>query len=63
MSPPLPPRKRGLFAGFRANFLTGLVVVLPNGLTIYVIWAVIGWIDGWVLPLIPGGYQPDALMQ
>jgi uncharacterized membrane protein len=56
------PRKRGIFAGFRANFLTGLVVVLPIGLTIYVIWAVIGYIDGWVLPLIPGAYQPDALM-
>ena len=63
MSPPPPPRKRGIFTGFRASFLTGLVVVLPIGLTIYVIWAVVGWIDGWVLPLIPRTYQPDALMQ
>lgn len=63
MSPPTPPRKRGIFGAFRASFLTGLVVVLPVGLTIYVIWAVVGWIDGWVLPLIPGGYQPNALMQ
>lgn len=63
MSTALPPKKRGIFAAFRASFLTGLVVVLPIGLTIYVIWAVVGWIDGWVLPLIPGSYQPDALMQ
>lgn len=58
-----PPRRRGPFAGFRASFLTGLVVVLPVGLTIYLIWTVIGWIDSWVLPLIPAAYQPDALLR
>ncbi len=61
MTEPHPPR-RGLLAGLRASFLTGLVVVLPIGLTIYVVWAVIGWIDGWILPLIPAAYQPDALI-
>jgi uncharacterized membrane protein len=57
-----PYRKRGLLARLRASFLTGLVVVLPIGLTIYLIWTVIGWIDGWILPLIPAAYQPDALL-
>ncbi len=52
-----------MFAGLRSSFLTGLVVVLPIGLTIYVVWAVIGWIDGWILPLIPSAYQPEALMK
>lgn len=61
MHDPDPPR-RSLFASLRASFLTGLVVILPIGLTLYVIWAVVGWIDGWVLPLIPAQYQPDALM-
>lgn len=54
--------RRSLLAAFRASFLTGLVVVLPVGLTIYVVWGVIGWIDGWILPLIPAAYQPEALM-
>ena len=54
--------RRSFLAAFRASFLTGLVVVLPVGLTIYVVWGVIGWIDGWILPLIPAGYQPEALM-
>ncbi len=58
-----PRRKAGLFARLRANFLTGLVVVLPIGLTIYLIWTVIGWIDGWILPLIPGQWQPEVLMR
>ena len=59
----LPPPRRGFLAGLRASFLTGLVVVLPIGLTIYFVWAVIGWIDGWILPLIPSYYQPDAIIR
>lgn len=58
-----PHRKRGLLAWFRASFLTGLVVVLPIGLTIYLIWAVTGWIDAWILPLLPEQIQPPKLLQ
>lgn len=58
-----PKRKRGLFGALRASFLTGLVVVLPVGLTIYLIWTFIGWIDAWVLPLIPAAWQPDRLVK
>ena len=60
-SSPLPVRKKS--GGLRASFLTGLVVVLPVGLTIYVIWSVVGWIDSWILPLIPATWQPDALLR
>lgn len=63
MTEPTPHPRRSLLGSLRASFLTGLVVVLPIGLTIYVVWAVIGWIDGWILPLIPSSYQPDALMR
>jgi uncharacterized membrane protein len=54
-----PRHKRGLFGSLRANFLTGLVVVAPVALTIYLIWTVIGWIDSWVLPFVPYHYRPD----
>ena len=48
---PQPPRRRpGLFGRLRSSFLTGLVVIAPIGLTIWLIWTVIGWIDGFVLP-------------
>ena len=58
--PPQEPRRRGsLFGGLRANFLTGLVVVAPVGLTIWLIWTVVGWIDGWVLPFVPGRFRPE----
>lgn len=56
------PPKRSILAAVRGSFFTGLVVVLPVGLTIYVVWAVIGWIDGWILPLIPAAYQPEELV-
>jgi uncharacterized membrane protein len=59
---PHHPQRRGFLGGLRASFLTGLVVVLPIGLTIYIVWAFIGWLDGWILPLIPASYQPDALI-
>jgi uncharacterized membrane protein len=60
---PTTPNRRGFLASLRSSFLTGLVVVLPIGLTIYFVWAVVGWIDGWILPLIPSSYQPDALIR
>ena len=57
-----PPR-RSTIARLRANFLTGLVVIAPVGLTIWLIWSVVGWIDGFVLPLVPLRYHPDRLIQ
>lgn len=56
-------RKGGLLASLRRSFLTGLVVVLPITLTIYLIWTVIGWIDGWVLPFVPQSYHPNELLR
>ncbi len=63
MSDPFAPHRRSLMASLRSSFLTGLVVVLPIALTIYLIWAVIGYLDGWILPLIPDAYHPQELTQ
>lgn len=52
-------RRPGLLARLRGSFLTGLVVIAPVGLTIWLIWTVIGWIDGVVLPLVPQQFRPD----
>jgi uncharacterized membrane protein len=59
---PVPP-KRTLIGSLRASFLTGLVVIAPVGLTIWLIWSVVGWIDGFVLPLVPNAYHPDRMIQ
>lgn len=61
MEPPRLHRPR-LLARLRTNFLTGLVVVVPIAVTIWLIWTVVGWIDSWVLPFVPVSYHPDALI-
>lgn len=58
-----PRRKSSLLGRLRASFLTGLVVIAPVGLTIWLIWTVVGWIDGMVLPFVPRAYHPDRMIQ
>ncbi|WP_296765784.1 DUF502 domain-containing protein [Sediminimonas sp.] len=53
------PRRPGLFARLRSSFLTGLVVIAPVGLTIWLIWTLVGWVDGVVLPLVPYQFHPE----
>ena len=61
--PPEPPRHRfGSLGGLRNSFLTGVVVIAPVGLTVWLIWTVIGWIDGFVLPFVPEFYQPEQVV-
>ncbi|PVA11572.1 hypothetical protein DC366_00970 [Pelagivirga sediminicola] len=55
---PTQPHRTGIFARLRARFLTGLVVIAPVALTIWLIWTLIGWVDALVLPLIPYDLTP-----
>jgi uncharacterized membrane protein len=43
----------------RNAFLTGLLIVGPVTITLYIMWWVINWIDAWVKPLLPVHYNPD----
>ncbi|QMU57622.1 MAG: DUF502 domain-containing protein [Boseongicola sp.] len=52
-------KRRGPFGSFRASFLTGLVVIAPIGLTLWLIWTMAGWVDSWVLPFVPAWLRPD----
>ncbi|MEM7644800.1 MAG: DUF502 domain-containing protein [Pseudomonadota bacterium] len=56
---PPSPAGPGFLGRLRNNFLTGLIVIAPIGLTFWLIWSVIGWFDSWVLPFIPASYRPD----
>lgn len=62
LPPAPPPPRRGIFASLRSNFLTGLIVIAPIGITIWLIWTLTGWIDSWVLPFIPDAYNPAMLI-
>lgn len=43
----------------RNYFLTGIVVAAPIGITIYITWTFVHWVDSRVKPLIPSIYNPD----
>lgn len=56
------PKRARLLTRLRNSFLTGIVVIAPVALTIWLIWTVIGWVDGFVWPFVPEAYQPDELL-
>ena len=53
------PASSHLGARLRGYFLTGLIVVGPVAITIYVVWWFINLVDAWVKPLIPQAYLPE----
>jgi uncharacterized membrane protein len=46
----------------RAYFFTGVIVVAPVAITIYLTWSFIEWVDQVVIPLIPIEYRPEAFL-
>ncbi|MEL6584422.1 MAG: DUF502 domain-containing protein [Pseudomonadota bacterium] len=58
--PKKSPRKPRvpLMQRLRSNFLTGLVIVAPLGLTAWLVWTIISIIDDRVVPLVPAFYNP-----
>jgi uncharacterized membrane protein len=56
------PHSSHLGARLRGYFLTGLIVVGPVAITIYVVWWFINLVDGWVKPLIPKAYLPETYL-
>jgi uncharacterized membrane protein len=56
----MSPRQRSRArVRLRNYFLTGIVVAAPIGITIYLTWAFVHWVDSRVKPLIPSVYNPD----
>ena len=53
-------RRPSLLQRTRVNFLTGLVVVAPIFLTIYLVWLFVGFVDDRVLPWVPAAYNPRS---
>ena len=56
------PKQRGFLASLRNTFIAGLAVIAPGILTVWLVWNVITWIDGLVLPLIPARFHPQVLI-
>ena len=58
----LEPTSSHFLARLRGYFLTGLIIVGPVAITIYVVWWFINLVDGWIKPLIPDSYLPDNFL-
>jgi uncharacterized membrane protein len=59
-APPGPTRSPNrLWRHLRGWFFAGVLVTAPLGLTIYIVWVVIHWIDNQITPLIPRSYSPE----
>jgi len=57
---PTPEMHQRTGARLRNYFLTGLVVVGPVTITLYIAWYFINIIDAWVKPYIPKIYNPES---
>jgi uncharacterized membrane protein len=56
------PEDIHLGARLRNYFVTGLVVVGPVGITLYIAWNFITMVDAWVKPYVPRIYNPDSYL-
>ncbi len=45
----------------RANFFTGLILVLPVGITFYLVWATVTFIDDIIVPWLPKQLTPNGV--
>jgi uncharacterized membrane protein len=49
-------------ARLRNYFLTGLIIVGPVTITIYIIWWFINAVDAWIKPVVPAAYLPETYL-
>ena len=59
---PEPHPSRHIGARLRNYFLTGLVIVGPVTITIYIVWWFINIVDAWVKPILPREYNPETYL-
>ncbi len=65
--PPAPAAKprpeRGALVGrLRAYFFAGILITAPIGITIYLAWLLIDYVDDKIRPLIPAQYNPETYL-
>ncbi len=56
------PHRPGLATRIRNYFLTGLVITGPIGITLWLTWSFIQWVDSLVKPFLPARYSPDTYL-
>jgi len=51
-----------LFRNLRGYFLAGVLVTAPIGITFYLAWLFVNWVDSQITPLIPHAYRPETYL-
>ena len=51
-----------VLGALRNNFFAGVVVIAPIGLTVWLIWTAVGWVDSVVMPFVPNYWHPDSII-
>ena len=59
---PSPRARVSFLRRIRTNFLAGVLITAPIGITFYLAWLVIDWIDSRVTPMIPVKYNPETYL-
>lgn len=54
--------RASLLRRIRTNFFAGVLVTAPMGITFYLSWLVIDWVDNQVTPMIPVKYNPETYL-
>ena len=54
--------RRSLAARLRNYFFAGVLVTAPIGITLYVSWALIAWVDTTVAGILPQSYNPNTYL-
>jgi len=58
-TPAAPPPKGGLLTALRNWFFAGLVVAAPIGITLWLVWSFVVFVDGAITPLLPRAWDPE----
>lgn len=53
---------RGILSRLRGYFLAGLLVAAPIGITLFLTWQFLGFVDNRVTPFIPAVYNPNTYL-
>ena len=57
-----PRKKKHFYSHLRGYFLAGILVTAPIGITFYISWLLIRWVDSKVTPLLPAAYNPETYL-
>jgi uncharacterized membrane protein len=57
-----PAKKPSLMGRLRNYLLAGILVTAPIGITFWILWAFVSFVDEKVMPLVPAKYDPETYL-